>query len=242
MDQRATRTDAAAGTDTARPARLVRARTARYAPPAKEETKPIMLAKEVRKGEGCEWGGGGRWRGGNERAGRRGTGTGCSCDHADETTTARHGWAGGGARVGVDQGGGGVKGRGSQSRAQDWERAVPHIGPLKAAKSTGNHPGGCGWGLWALLPKYPLPKRVQAGGSRRDRIRLLGTGELRGHACWGSRSSSLRMYIDSGLSSRRCSSSARIVTRRGSAPVGLTQQPAWLPLFKCAGQVPDEET
>jgi len=80
MDQRATRTDAAGGTDTARPARLERARTARDAPLAKEETKPIMMAIEVGKGEGCVWRGGGRCQRANEIAGRRGTGTEWSCD------------------------------------------------------------------------------------------------------------------------------------------------------------------
>jgi len=71
----------------------------------------------------------------------------------DETRTVQRGWVGGGVRVVSDQGCGGVKGRGSQLLAQDWARAVPHSGPLKAATSTGIHPGGCVGGLWALPTK-----------------------------------------------------------------------------------------
>lgn len=43
MDQRATCVDADGDTATARPARAERARTARVALPAKEDTKPIMM-------------------------------------------------------------------------------------------------------------------------------------------------------------------------------------------------------
>lgn len=69
MVQRAVRADADGDTATARPASAERARTARVAPPAKEDTKPIMMGvgeRETDKGHGQ------RGKAGTEQVGRGG--------------------------------------------------------------------------------------------------------------------------------------------------------------------------
>lgn len=101
MVQRAVRADADGDTATARPASAERARTARVAPPAKEDTKPIMMGvgeRETDKGHGQ------RGKAGTEQVGRGGgPGWGDNDEESDVTLGAMrrmcHGAGGGTWRI-----------------------------------------------------------------------------------------------------------------------------------------------